>query len=190
MKKLIFIFLFLGIAMLYNSCSDIDPSAPELNQSDQVLNTLEKKPSPNLIGTANAPFHFPPLPDPGGSDLPVFWKGTVTFGDDTYGIYFLSYGQPRGYSQASPFYEDFVIHENGNEGNVYVKGWNAGVVTYANKMPDPVNVVANGKITEAYGPFVEWQGCNVHGRGLVYWAFDNGIPTGLPEWAETTLRIN
>ena len=190
MKKLIFVFLFFGIAMLYTGCSDNNPSAPQLTQSDQATNTLAKKSAPNLIGIANIPFNFPPLPDPRGSDLPVFWKGTIDFGDETYGIYFLSYDAPRDYSQASPFYEDFVIHEVGDEANVYVKGWNAGVVTYANKMPEPVNFLANGKITEAYGPFVEWQGCNVHGRGLVYWALENGIPTGLPERAESTLRIN
>lgn len=191
MKNLILIFLFLGIAALYTGCSDNNPSAPQLSQSDQVVNTLDKKPAPNLIGTANIPFNFPPLPDPGGSDLPVFWKGTIVFGDDTYGIYFLSYGEPRAYSQASPFYEDFVIHEVGNEENVYLKAWSHGVVTYANKMPDPVNVISNGKITEAYGPFAGWQDRPVHGSGLVYWAFDeSGIPTGLPERSETMFRIN
>ncbi len=72
-----------------------------------------------------------------------------------------------------------------------MKGWDAGVVAYANNPPDPCKFLANGKITEAYGPFVEWQGRNVHFRGLVYWAFDgNGDPTGLPERAEGTFRIN
>ena len=188
MKKLIFIFLFLGIAMLYYSCSDNNPSAPGLNQSDQVVNTLDKKPAPNFIGITNGLFHYPPLPDPGGSLLPVFWKGTVTFGDDTYGIYFLSYDAPREYSQASPFYEDFVIHKIGDEKDVYVKGWNAGVVTNANNPPDdPSKFLANGKIEEAYGPFDGWQGRNIHIRGEVIWRTDG---SGLPERAEGTLRIN
>lgn len=191
MKNLILIFLFLGVAILYNSCSDNNPSAPKLDQNDQITNTLGKKPMPNLIGTVNAAFYIPPLPDPGGSDLPVLGKGTIVFGEDTYGIYFLSYGEPRGYSQASPFYEDFIIHEYGNESNVHLKGSVAGVVTSANKIPDPVKFLENGKITEAYGLFAEWQGRNVHGNGLVYWEFDeNGIPTGLPDRAESTLRIN
>ena len=191
MKNLILILLFFGIAALYIGCSDDNPFAPKLNQSDQVANTLDKKPAPHLIGTTNTAFNFPPLPDPGGSELPVFWKGTIVFGEDTYGIYFLSYGEPRDYSQASPFYEEYVIHEDGNEENIYMKGWNSGVVTYANKMPDPVNVVANGKITEAYGPFAAWQDRTVHGSGLVYWELDvSGMPTGLPERAETMFRIN
>jgi hypothetical protein len=182
--------LFTGIALFYFGCSDNNPILSELSQSDLVTNSLAK-PSPNLIGTANALFNFPPLPDPGGSDLPIFWKGTIDFGEDTYGIYFLSYDAPRDFSQASPFYEDFVIHEFRNEGNVYLRGWEAGVVTLANKLPDPSRVITNGKITEAYGPFVEWQGRNVHGSGLVYWEVnDNGIPTGLPERAESTIRIN
>ena len=188
MKKLIFVFLFFGIAMLYNSCSDNNPSAPQLNQSDQVVNTLAKKPALNLTGTANTLFNFPPLPDPDGSDLPVFWKGTIDFGDDTYGIYFLSYDAPRDYSQASPYYEDFVIHEVGNEAYVYVKGWNAGVVTNANNPPDyPSKFLANGKIDEAYGPFDGWLGRNTHIRGEVIWRTDG---SGLPERAEGTLRIN
>ena len=191
MKRLFLAFLFTGIALLYFGCSENNPSAPGLSQSDQVTNTLAKKPAPNLIGISNTLFNFPPLPDPGGSTLPVFWKGTIDFGEDTYGIYFLSYGSPRGYSQASPFYEDFVIHEDGDEAIVYLKGWNAGVVTYANNPPEPCQFLANGKVEEAYGQFEGWQGRNVHIKGTVYW---NPIPipgVGLiPEYAAGTLRIN
>ena len=191
MKRLFLAFLFTGIALLYFSCSEKNPSAPEFSQSDQVTNTLAKKPAPNLIGTTNTPFNFPPLPDPDGSVLPIFWKGTIDFGEDTYGIYFLSYDAPRGYSQASPFYEDFVIHKDGDEETVYLKGWNAGVVTYANNPPEPCNFHANGKITEAYEEFEDWGDRNVHLRGTVYW---NPIPipgVGLiPDHAEGTFRIN
>jgi hypothetical protein len=186
--------LLTGIALLYFGCSQDIPSAPGLNQSDQVTNTLAKKPAPNLMGTTNAPFNFPPLLDPDGSGLPIFWKGTIVFGDDTYGLYFISHGEPRDYSQASPFYEDFVIHEFGNVGNVYLRGWNAGVVTYANNVPDPVKFLANGKITyasETCEKLKEWNGRSVHLRGNVYW---NPIPipgVGLvPEYAEGIFRIN
>lgn len=189
MYRIIYISLVIAAMMMVFGCSE-DPSAPEIIQSDQVTAQLAKKPSPNLIGTTYTPFNFPPLPDPAGSNFPVFWKGTIKFGEDTYGIYFLSHDEPRAYSQASPFHEDFVIHEEGNEGNVYVKGWNAGVVTYANSIPDPVKFLANGEITEAYGSFAQWQGRTMHIRGLVYWAFENGVPTGLPERAEGTFRIN
>jgi hypothetical protein len=182
------VFFVIGATLNFFGCSERNPSAPELSQSDQVTNSLAK---PHLTGTTNTPFNFPPLPDPSGSGLPVFWKGTIDFGEDTYGIYFLSYDPPRAYSQASPFYEDIIIHELGNPANVYLKGWNAGVVTYANNPPEPCNFLANGKVEEAYGPLEEWLGRNIHIRGTVYW---NPIPipgVGLiPDHAEATFRIN
>jgi len=189
MKHLMLVFLVIGATLIFFGCSERNPSAPGLSQSDQVTNTLAK---PHLTGTTYTPFNFPPLPDPGGSGLPVFWKGTIDFGEKgEYGIYFLSYGGPRGYSQASPFYEDFIIYDLSNPYNVILKGWNAGVVTYANNPPEPCKFLANGKVEEAYGQFEEWQGRNVHLRGTVYW---NPIPipgVGLiPDHAEGTFRIN
>ena len=187
MKKSIFVIFMIGAIVFFFGCQEEAAIAPELNESNQVTNPLEK-PSPNLIGTTYTPFNFPPLPDPGGSDIPVFWKGTIVLGEDTYGIYFLSYTAPREFSQASPFYEEFVIHENNDEGNIYMKGWNSGVVTNANNPPDdPSNFLANGKITEAYGPLEAWHGCNWHIRGLVFWRIDG---SGLPDRAEGTCRIN
>lgn len=137
------------------------------------------------MGTINCLFNFPSLPDPGGSNLPIFWKGTIDFGEDTYGLYFLSYGEPRVYSQASPFYEEHVIYDLIDPTIVYLKGWNAGVMTFANKDPDPVKFRTNGKITEAYGPFEEWQDCNLHISGLVYW-----VTVGLPKEVVAKYRIN
>ncbi|MGB5847417.1 MAG: hypothetical protein WBH40_02955 [Ignavibacteriaceae bacterium] len=43
MKRLILVFLFVGIAAIYFGCSENNPSAPELNQNDQVTTSLEKK---------------------------------------------------------------------------------------------------------------------------------------------------
>jgi hypothetical protein len=186
MKNLILLFFVIGTVLIFFSCQEESALAPELDQSNQVTNSLAK-PAPNLIGTTNTPFNFPPLPDPGGSDFPVFWKGTIVFGKVTYGLYFLSTGPPRDFSQASTFFEYFVIHENGNEQNVYVRAWNAGVVSYANKDPEPVKFRANGKITEAYGPLEAWQGRSVHICGLVHWKLDG---SGQPEKAEGTFRIN
>ena len=65
------------------------------------------------------------------------------------------------------------------------------MVTYANKVPEPVKFHANGKVDEAYGPFDWWQDRNVHIRGLVYWEIgEDGLPTGLPIEAKGTFRIN
>jgi hypothetical protein len=184
MKNFILIFLVIGTVLILFGCQGDSGLAPELNQSNLETNSLAK-PSPNLIGKTNTPFNFPPLPDPGGSEYPVFWKGTIVFGKVTYGLYFLSTGESRDFSQASTFFEYFFIHECGNEQNVYVRGWNAGVVSFANKDPEPVKFRANGKITEACGPFEEWQDRSIHIRGIVTW-----IDVGLPEKAEGTFRIN
>jgi hypothetical protein len=189
MKSLVFMFVVIGTVLIFWGCQEESALSPDFAQSNQGTNSLAK-PLPYLIGTTNTPFNLPPLPDPGGSDLLIFWKGTIDFGGDEYGLYFLSHGEPRDFSQASPFYEDFVIYNLTDE-TIYMKGWNAGVVTYANKDPEPVKFHANGKIVEAYGPFKDWQDRNIHIKGLVYWAFDDdGLPTGFPEKAEGTFRIN
>jgi hypothetical protein len=186
MRLSILVFLIIGATFIFFGCSENNPSASELSQSDQVTNSLAK---PHLTGTQVAPFTFTP---------PTFWNGTVDFGvKGKYGITYVSYENPRAYSQASPFYEDFYIYEEGtvfdwqNPENVILKGWNAGVVTYANNPPDPCKFLANGKVEEAYGPLEEWDGRNVHIRGTVFW---NPVPHPelglLPDHAEATFRIN
>ena len=184
MKNLFLIFFVVGVIIVFFGCQQESALTPELSENEQLPASFAK-PLPYLTGTTDTPFNFPPLPDPGGSDFPVFWKGTVVFEKVTYGLYFLSTGAPRDFSQASPFFEYFIIHEIGNEQNVYLKGWNAGVVTYANKDPEPVKFHANGKITEAYGSFAAWQDRPIHIRGIVTW-----IAVGLPEKAAGTFRIN
>jgi len=181
MRHLIFVFLVIGSVLIFFGCQEESALSPELSQSDQDENALTK-PAPNLIGTTYTPFS--------DETPPIFWRGTVIFRGVEYGLYFISHGPPRDFSQASPFEEDFVIHELYDEGNIYMKGWNAGVVTYANRFPDPVKFRANGKVEEAYGDFDGWQGRSVHIRGLVYWEFDENGPTGNPEHAEGTFRIN
>ena len=52
MKRLILVFLFVGIAVIYFGCSENNPSAPELNQSDQVTASLEKKVHTYFSGTS------------------------------------------------------------------------------------------------------------------------------------------
>ena len=175
MKKLILVLLVIGATIIFLGCQEDNSLAPVADQSDQAQIA---KPSANLIGTTDCPFSF--------DNPPIFWKGTIDFGEKgIYGLYFISYDPPRDYSQASPFHEEFVIHEYLNEGKVYLKGWNKGVVSYANTDPEPVKFRANGKIMEAYGPFEEWQDCNVHMSGLVYW-----ITVGVPEKAVGTFRTN
>lgn len=186
MRHLILVFLVIGSVMFFFSCQEESALAPELSLSNQVPVSLAKaKSSPNLIGTVKTDFTFTP---------PTFWNGTIDFGEDfgenhVYGITFYSYGAPRDYSQASPFEEDFYIYESGKDWDdpdyLYMKGSNSGVVSYANKAPDPVKFRANGKIEVANEPFAEWLGCNVHIRGTV-----TLIAVGVPKGASGTFRIN
>ena len=76
MKCTILMFLVIGATFIFFGCSEKNPSAPELSQSDQVTNTLVKKPAPNLTGTINT--DFTPTP-------PYFWNGTIEI--EGYGPY-------------------------------------------------------------------------------------------------------
>lgn len=181
MKKLIFVFLFFGIAMFYIGCSDQNPSAPGLNQNDQVVNILDKKPAPNIIGNLVADFTLTP---------PTVWNGTIDFGTvGKYSITFYSLTPPRDYSQASPFSEDFYIYRLGgdwqNQADVYLKGHHDGVLVYANNPPDSTKFESNGKVVEASGPFEMWQDRIYHIRGFVTW-----VSVGLPKGGRGTLQIN
>jgi hypothetical protein len=179
MKKFNYVLLLSFMLLLIAGCAKED-LAPELDQSDLVTTTLKgAKSSPNLIGTTYTPFTLTP---------PTFWNGTVDFGDvGTYGITFFSFPpSPRTFSQASPFKEEFIIYELGNPDNVYLRGWDNGVVTKANKDPEDTSIFhANGKITEASGPLEMWQGRSVHIKGEVTW-----VAVGLPEFATSIFRIN
>ena len=180
MKKLIFMFLFIGAAISFWSCSENNSTAPEVSKFNQVTNSLEKKSIPHLIGMSHTIFTLTP---------PVFWNGTIDFGEGgMYGITFISYEPPRDFSQASPFYEDFYIYELGtafdleNPTNVYMKGWNSGVLTLKNN-----KFRANGEIDLVYPPFEMWLGRKVHVNGEVIW---NDPDNGFPKESFGTMRIN
>ena len=148
--------------------SEIDPGIAGLKSA---------KEAPTLVGIQHCEFSF--------DHPPVFWTGTVDFGDgNIYGIKFISYDAPRAFSQASPFYEDFIIYDLA-DGTVYLKGWDKGVVTYANKDPEPVKYNAMGKVMEAYGPLETWLGRTAHFQGIVNW-----VDVGIPESIEGTFRLN
>jgi len=176
--------LVMGMIMLSFGCTE-NPFLPspedDMPLKQNACLKSAKKPASNLVGDTDVPFTMTP---------PTFWNGTVDFGSQgVFGLTFFSEGEPRDYSQASPYNETWVIYYEGTDyndpANVVMRGWNKGVVTYANKMPDPINFLANGEVMEAYGPFEEWEGCNFHIKGLVYLV----IP-GLPEKAVGQIRIN
>jgi hypothetical protein len=169
MKRYFFVFLFIGIALLYLGCSENNPIISELSRSDQVTNTLTKKP---LTGTTYADFTGTP---------PYFWVGTIIIGEDTYGMKFKNLsGPPRAYSGASPFEEEYELWDEGFQ-TLYLKGTHSGVVSYANSQ-----FVANGTVEEAYGPFETWLGRNSHNSGVITWE----IVGVLPDYCTGTFRIN
>lgn len=186
MKKLILIFLFLGIAMLYNSCSDNNPSAPALSQSDQATNTIDKKPAATLIGEMDLNFDLTAVPP----DDPV-WVGTITFeGYSTYGIRFFHLLSSVGViGQVNHFEEYFEIYDLGSPTTVYLGGYDEGVVPLANKPPEDTKFMANGQVEVATGDFIDWMGRETHMSGVVTW---QEVAPGVyaPDTAPGTFRIN
>ena len=180
MKHLILVFFLIGITAIYFSCSDNIPSAPQLNQNDQVTNTLDKKLAPNLIGHMELNFVM-------GTQGDVAWDGTIEFeGDGIYGIRFHHLSPSKGYSQASPFEEYFEIYDLGTPAVIYLAGPDEGVTTLANFKHPEVKYRMNGKIEVASPPFAMWLGRNVHISGVI-----NGDPiTLMPLTAPGTFRVN
>jgi hypothetical protein len=166
MKRLLL--LLTGIALLYFGCSQNIPSAPELNQSDQVTNSLAK---PHLTGTIVLTFT---------NTYPYFWNGTVTFGSETYDLRFksLAVEPPPLPPQAYVFDERFEIYDNGT---LVLEGPNHGVVPCGND-----KFTANGKVEQANAPFEMWDGRNVHISGIITWV----TPCVEPAGATGTFRIN
>ena len=169
MKRLILLFLFIGIALLYFGCSENNPSAPELSQSDQVTNSLAKP----LTGTVYLDFN--------PANFPYVWAGTVTFGTETYDLRYLSVGDPPPPPpQAFVFEERFEIYEGGHIGDpnyLVLEGPDAGVMNNGNGNS---KFVANGEVETANWPFEMWMGRNVHINGIAF----------LPDYAIGTFRIN
>jgi hypothetical protein len=179
--KLIFILLF-SVTCLFIGCEN--EAAPTESIADIEDDGNMTKPLPKLVGESEAQFTLTP---------PTFWNGTVDFGDHgVYGLTFFSYGEPIIFGQSSHFEEEFIIYKlnsdwANNPDDIYVKGWNRGIVALANKVPEETNVNANGKIVEASGPFEGWQGRIVHLKGIVLWAKDG---SGMPLASIGTIQIN
>ena len=172
MKHSIIFFLIIGVAMIFWGCSENQPTSPELSQSDQVMNTMAKKPAAKLIGPMDLTFDL--------TRAPYYWDGTVDFGDyGVYGIRFESLGG-RDVGQAHHFIENFEIYDLITDA-VCLGGPDAGVTTLANS-----KFRMNGVVEVVNTPFEEWLGRSVHISGLIIWG-----ATGPPPVAGVgTVRIN
>lgn len=176
MKHLMWVLLVIGATLIFFGCSENDPSASGLSQSDQVTNPLAK---PYLMGTVCLDFTV--------NNPPYFWVGTVTFGTETYDLRYKSVGNPPPPPpRAFVFDERFEIYDSGFLGDpahLLLEGPDAGVVPCGNNI-----FVANGNVefAKAGGPFEMWLGRNVHLDGIITWV----VPCVLPEGATGTFRIN
>jgi hypothetical protein len=169
MKLSILVFLVIGATLIFFGCSENNPSAPGLSQSDQVTHTLAK---PHLTGTTDADFT---------GVFPYFWVGTIIIDDVTYGLRFESVGPPPPLPpRAFVFKERFEIW-NEDFSILYLAGTDDGVLNYGNS-----KFVANGEVDVANFPFEMYLGRNVHISGTVIWEI---FPV-LPDQAIGTLRIN
>ena len=168
MKLSILVFLIIGATLIFWGCSENNPSAPELSQSDQVTHTLAK---PHLTGTIYCDFT---------GAYPYFWVGTIIIDGVTYDLRFKSLGDPPSPPRANTFEEEFEISNDGFT-TLLLQGPNAGVLNYGNS-----KFVANGEIEVANDPFEMWLGRNVHINGIVFWE----IYPMLPDYCTGTFRIN
>jgi len=174
MKHFMLVFLVIGAIFIFFTCSEKNPSAPGVSQSDQVINSLAK---PHLTGTIELTFAL----DPNN----YFWKGTITIDGVIYDMQFKSVGNPPPPPpRAFVFAERFEIYEGGFLGDpdhLLMEGADAGVVPCGND-----KFVANGIVEIANEPFEMWLGRNVHTNGVITWV----IPCNLPAGGTGTFRIN
>jgi hypothetical protein len=173
MKRSILMFLVIGATLIFFGCSENNPSAPGLSQSDQVTNSLAK---PHLTGTFRIDF-LPP-----GTFPPYFWNGTIIIDGVTYGLRFKSLGEdpPPPPPQAFVFDERFEIYEDGHLGDLdylVLEGPDSGVLNNGNGNS---KFVMNGEVETANEPFEMWLGRNVHINGIAF----------LPDYGTGTFRIN
>lgn len=152
MKQSIWIILILGIALLLFACNEQPTTAPELSQSDNVTNTMAKKPMPKLVGDIYCDFTGTP---------PYFWVGEVEFpGDVVHGIRYESLGIPVLHGQSSHFKERFEIHTLGDPGDILIAGYDFGVLVYSN-----LDGRMRGVVDVANPPYEEWLGRRVNMGG-------------------------
>ena len=154
MKRLLIMALIIGVATSFWSCSENNPIIPELNQNDVLMNSVDKKFIPRLVGDMALAFDF--------TRAPYFWQGTVDFRrNGVYGIRFESLGPPVDDGTFTHFKENFEIFELGNIEQVYLSGPDAGVIYNKNS-----KTIANGEVTEANAPFEMWLGSNANFTGV------------------------
>lgn len=181
MKNLIFIILFFGIAMLYFGCADNNSLTPALSQDDQVTNSLDKKPAPKLNCTTDYDF-VAGLGIYDNQGRLLVWQGT-TSGDINGIIKWWTDMATMWYTGQASHYEDRFEIWNAEETMLLLAGDEAGSTTA--RHGNNSNWRTNGTVTEGYGEYEDWLGCNTHAEGHFTWA-----APGVPDHGDGTFRIN
>ncbi|MEJ2195641.1 MAG: hypothetical protein P8X73_12395 [Ignavibacteriaceae bacterium] len=181
MKDIIVVFLFMGITLLYFGCSD-NPSAPVLDQSDQVTNTLDKKPAPTLNCTTEY-FFVGTLGIMDGQGRLLAWEGPIS--GDINGViqWWMDIGTKVNTGQASHYVDRFVILNN-EKTVLLLAGDEAGTTTA--RQGKNSNWRTNGIVTDAAVAYEDWIGRENHAEGHFTWT----IVGVLPEHGYGTFRIN
>jgi hypothetical protein len=181
MKSIIVVFLFIGITLFYFGCSD-NPSAPGLNQTDQVTATLDKKPAPTLNCTTEYSF-VGTLGITDGQGRLLAWEGPIS-GDINGVIKWWMDGTTMVYTgQASHYVDRFEIW-NATETVLLLAGDEAGTTTA--RLGKNSNWRTNGIVTDAAAAYENWIGRKNHAEGHFTWT----IVGVLPEHGYGTFRIN
>jgi hypothetical protein len=176
MKRLIFMFLVIGATMIFFGCSENNPSAPELSQSDQLTASLAKKPA-----SCTTEYDFVGhLGEFDAEGRLLAWKGTIS--GDIEGVIKWWMGPMSATGQASHYEDRFEIW-NAAETELLLAGDEAGTTTVRHGKNS--NWRTNGTVTEAYGDFEDWLGRKNHAEGNFTWA-----APGLPDHGWGTFRIN
>ena len=104
-----------------------------------------------------------------------------------YDISFFTYTGPKDFSRVFKYDEEFVVYQTGsdwhNPANVVLSGVHKGQLVWANKVPEPVKWLSNGKIIEANHPFEVCMGRPQFCRATLY-----GLDA--TPYAEGFMRIN
>ena len=179
MKRLITLFLVAAVTMFFFSCSENNPIAPELNQSDQVTSTFAKKTASSLNCTITYDF-VAHLDIFDGEGRLFLWDGEIKGDIEGKILWWLVVQEatgPPNMPEAAPlsFYEarwEIFVDD------VFVLAGESGGKTVTPKGKEDGIWRGNGIVTEAYAGYEDWIGRNISESGSVIWDFPyfgNGI---------------
>ena len=170
--------IVLSVAMLLIfGCQHVNPTDPELNQSNQVAAPLAK-PAPSLRATTEYDFvaHLGQFDAEGRL---LCWEGPIS--GDINGViqWWMPPGTPTG--QVGHWVDRVVIRDS--EGLLLLAGDGEGTTTVRHGKNS--NWRGHGIVTDASEEFADWIGRSIHEGGHFTW-----VEPGLPDCGTGTFRVN